>query len=58
LEKASPKIAIIYVGENHYGHPSSEVLDLISKYDIKLLRTDKIGNIQVFSNGQRYEIKF
>jgi len=57
LRKVSPEVAIISVGKNHYGHPSKGVLDLILKYDIKLLRTDKNGDIKIFSDGQRYEIK-
>jgi len=57
LDKVSPGVAIISVGDNTYGHPSQEVLDLISKYDIKLFRTDELGDIKIFSDGKRYEIK-
>ena len=57
LKEVSPEVAMISVGENHYGHSSNKVLDLISNYDIKLLRTDEVGDIKIFSDGQRYEIK-
>lgn len=56
LEKVSPEVAVISVGENKYGHPASEVLDLISKYDIKLFRTDESGDIKIISDGKNYQI--
>jgi competence protein ComEC len=50
LKKVSPNLAIISVGEdNSYGHPSSEVLVLLEKYDIKFLRTDINGDIKIIN---------
>lgn len=40
-----PKIAVISVGKNSYGHPSKLILDLLRKYNVKVRRTDKEGNI-------------
>ena len=40
-----PNVAIISVGKNSYGHPNEEVLNLLKKYNIKILRTDEIGDI-------------
>lgn len=40
-----PKIAIISVGENFYGHPNSEVIATLKKYDVKIYRTDIDGTI-------------
>ncbi len=41
-----PKEAIISVGENNmYGHPSNDVLDTLSLYDVKIRRTDEEGSI-------------
>lgn len=51
LETTSPKYAIISVGENTYGHPSSELMSRILEYDSDLYsniyRTDIDGNIIV-----------
>ena len=48
-----PAAAVISVGENNsYGHPHSEVLELLSKYDIKTLRTDESGNIVFKTDGE------
>lgn len=52
LEKVNPEIAVIQVGkDNRYGHPSSEVLERLAKYGIKVMRTDEAGDIRFLSNG-------
>ncbi len=57
LAAVSPEIAVISVGErNPYGHPHSETLETLAKYDIKVLRTDLDGDIKVISDGKNYEI--
>ena len=45
LTATMPKIVVISVGENHYGHPAQEVLDRISAVGAALYRTDLHGNI-------------
>jgi len=53
LNAVNPKIAVIQVGlNNQYGHPNQEVLDLLNKYGIKIFRTDKDGDIKIFSDGE------
>jgi competence protein ComEC len=52
LEKVSPEIAVISVGENKYGHPNKEVLEILEKYGIKTLRTDLNGDIKIVSDGR------
>ena len=48
LEKVMPELAIISVGaKNSYGHPNLEVLEVLERYDIKLLRTDQEGDIKI-----------
>lgn len=58
VEAVSPKMAVISVGkENKYGHPHQEVLEILAKYDIKILRTDQNGDIKIVTNGLNYQIK-
>ena len=57
IEKVSPKIAVIQVGkDNRYGHPHQEVLDTLEKYGITILRTDRDGDIKIFSDGENLKI--
>jgi competence protein ComEC len=52
LLAVKPKIAVISVGaKNTYGHPTPEVLQRLEKFGIKVLRTDKDGDIKFISNG-------
>lgn len=56
LAAVSPEIAIISVGkDNRYGHPHQETLEILEKYDIKILRTDLDGDIRIISDGKNYE---
>lgn len=45
LAATTPKIAVISVGENHYGHPTQEVLDRLAAIGCMVYRTDLHGNI-------------
>lgn len=47
LDKIKPETAIISVGKNSFGHPNKEVLERLGKRNIKILRTDEIGNIEI-----------
>ncbi len=57
LNKVMPGIAVISVGKNNWGLPSQEVLDLLAKYNVKVFRTDKVGDIVVVSDGERVWMK-
>jgi competence protein ComEC len=52
LEEIRPDLALISVGYNNYGHPSSRVLSRLKEYDIEVLRTDQMGDISVRSGGK------
>ncbi|MBU0998652.1 hypothetical protein KJ570_03960 [Patescibacteria group bacterium] len=56
LRFSSPEVAVISVGKNSYGHPNKEVLDLLNKLNIRVLRTDELGSIliEVNKEGQFY----
>ena len=46
LKATMPEIAIISVGaDNIYGHPATEVLERLEKYDCEILRTDQMGTV-------------
>ena len=47
LRAIRPDVAVISVGYNTYGHPSSQVLQRLAGYNITVLRTDLEGNITV-----------
>ncbi len=52
IQSVSPETAVIQCGkDNSYGHPHKEVLEILEKYDITILRTDEQGDIKYgFSN--------
>lgn len=52
LENVLPKIAVIQVGKNKYGHPTFEVLERLAKFGIRVLRTDELGSIKIISDGK------
>lgn len=53
LRAVSPKIAILSVGRNNFGHPSAEVLARLKEQGVVLLRTDEKGAITLHSDGRQ-----
>lgn len=54
----NPKLAVISVGKNNkYGHPAPFTLDLLKSQNIKTLRTDQTGDIEIVSDGISWRIK-
>ena len=56
LKAVNPKVALIGVGKNKYGHPSPSVIDKLRKNDIILYRTDVSGAIGLWKEGNRIRI--
>lgn len=54
LSYLNPKISLISVGYNKYGHPYPLTVQLLSKS--KILRTDKINAIKIVSDGKNCKI--
>jgi len=55
FKEVFPKTAVISVGkDNKFGHPHGEVLNLLSKNAVKILRTDEAGDIKIISDGDKY----
>ncbi len=57
LELIKPKVAVISVGKNAYGHPHKEILDMLSAFSIKVFRTDQMGDVVFASDGKRFWVK-
>ncbi|MBC2190713.1 MBL fold metallo-hydrolase [Listeria sp. FSL L7-0229] len=51
-----PKYAIISVGKNGYGHPTSQTVSRLTKAKAKVYRTDRNKTIVVTGNGSTYSI--
>ena len=57
LSAVSPLLAVISCGtDNSYGHPHKDVVDLLNSHEITVSRTDKQGNVIVYSNGKNIYI--
>lgn len=47
LEALAPRLAVIPVGYNSYGHPARPLLERLTQLDIPVLRTDRHGAVTV-----------
>src|SRR5258706_1097939 len=57
LEVVRPKMAVISVGaRNTYGHPNGDVLIRLETVGAKIMRTDKMGTVEVASDGKKTEV--
>ncbi|MDO8622965.1 MAG: MBL fold metallo-hydrolase [archaeon] len=56
LKMVEPKIAVISVGKNSYGHPTSEVLQRLKIFGIHILRTDKDEDVKIISDGNNLKV--
>ena len=57
INEASPRLAIIQVGKNSYGHPTKEVIDLLKSKAVKIFRNDINGIIETTSDGKSFQAK-
>lgn len=58
LDKVSPKLAVISVGKNNrFGHPAEEVIESLRDGEIKILRTDLDGTIEIVTDGEKVEVR-
>ncbi|WP_249436155.1 ComEC/Rec2 family competence protein [Paenibacillus sp. Marseille-Q4541] len=51
LNAVNPTYAVIQVGENSYGHPTSDILKRLNSKNIKIYRNDLQGTIVFTSDG-------
>jgi competence protein ComEC len=53
LEAVEPQVVVISVGEdNHFGHPSPEVVERYAAHGLPILRTDERGTIELNTDGE------
>lgn len=53
IKKISPDIAAISCGyKNQYGHPHKKVIDNLKQNHVSIYRTDRIGDIVFYSDGE------
>lgn len=57
LDSIDPKVAIIQVGKNSFGHPHKEVLEMLGSKGVKIYRNDINGVIELKSDGDNYKVK-
>jgi len=54
IDLVDPEYGVISCGKNNdYGHPHKEILDMLKKRNIKVLRTDQLGTIVAVSDGSK-----
>jgi len=56
LEKVSPELAVISVGENYWSHPSPEVLQTLQEFGINTLITKELEDIKIISDGNFFKL--
>lgn len=57
VDQIHPEVAVISVGKkNRYGHPHKEIEKILRDGNIKTLRTDKDGDVQILSDGKEFSI--
>lgn len=56
LREVSPKISVIEVGKNYYGHPTKEVLNRLAQVKSQIFRTDQNGTLKIVLNGEKLNI--
>jgi competence protein ComEC len=56
LERLGPRLAVVSVGPNTYGHPTPDMLRLMSVEGVPLARTDQEGDIAVAAGAAGLEV--
>ncbi|KKU90936.1 MAG: Metallo-beta-lactamase family protein [Candidatus Jorgensenbacteria bacterium GW2011_GWA1_48_11] len=56
LGALQPKLAMIEVGKNNYGHPTSDVLNRLKNIGASIFRTDRNGNVELAIDGRRIKV--
>lgn len=58
LNHLDPSLAVVSVGaENRYNHPHPQIVELLQSQQIKMLRTDQMGDVVIKSDGASFEVR-
>lgn len=58
LDSIKSELAVISVSKkNKYGHPAIGIIEILRDKDIKILRTDERGEIEIVTNGVDWGVK-
>lgn len=59
LNILKPELAVISVAaKNKYNHPTQEILKILREKEIKVLRTDEKGDIELVSDGESWGVYY
>ena len=54
LKALEPAVAVISVAKkNPWGFPRPAILEMLKKYNVKVLRTDEMGDVEVITDGTK-----
>jgi competence protein ComEC len=56
LDRSVPRLAVISVGGNPYGHPSDRTLAELRAHGVPTMRTDREGEIEIEADGSRWTV--
>jgi competence protein ComEC len=51
LAAVEPRVAVVSVGANNYGHPVAEVMDVLASVGAVVVRTDQAGDVVIPLTG-------
>lgn len=57
LDRIKPKLAVISVGKNNYGHPSPQIEKILRDQDVKIVKTIENGDVEIVSDGKKWFMK-
>lgn len=57
LIEIKPRVSVISVGKNNFGHPSAEVLERLSNSGSLVYRTDDNGAVTITTDGKSMKVK-
>ncbi|HDH31714.1 MAG TPA: MBL fold metallo-hydrolase [Candidatus Wolfebacteria bacterium] len=56
IKETSPKVSVIEVGKNSYGHPTKYVLNKLASIGSQIFRTDKNGTVKLVIDAENISI--
>lgn len=56
LSHITPRVSIISVGDNPYGHPAIQTTTRLKSYGSKIYQTNLCGDITITTNGEQYSV--